>query len=399
MKIFPQFNPVNLARWLIIALSITILFSPFLTNVLEITLFGLCLFNRELRGRLAGIRKQPLAIGVSAFILMLIIGCFYSVADYKETLSSIWSWRKIILLPIALSLFADHIWKDRFIKTYVGFVFLSSLLSITSFICQVGVHLYSPGIIIRNHATQGMVFAVALFLIVMRFVYQKKFKLKDEWLYIFYIIPLLIALIFMTPGRSGYLALIVLSIFFCYRTIIHKKNYWIALFVGLLIPSLLLNSSMVKDRVNLGVNEVINIDEHGQGTSMGARVIAWKNAIELIKEQPLLGVGTGGYEQAFVDHVKNQEGWENFIRHDPHNQFLKIFAELGFVGLVIFVSFLWAALFQKTTPFYFDLGLGVLLVWCGTSLFSSHFSTFTEGRFIYIWLGIMLASESNQIKS
>jgi hypothetical protein len=47
---------------------------------------------------------------------------------------------------------------------------------------------------------------------------------------------------------------------------------------------------------------------------------------------------------------------------------------------------------------YFHLGIGVLLAWCATSLFSSHFSTFTEGRFIYIWLGIMLASESNKMK-
>ena len=400
MKIFPQFNPVNLARWLIIALSITILFSPFLTNVLEITLFGLCLFNRELRGRLADIKKQPLAIGVGTFMLMLIIGCFYSMADYKETLSSIWSWRKILLLPIALSLFADHVWKDRFLNVCVGFISLCSILSIVSFVWKFGIYRFEPGIVIRNYATQSMVFAVALFSIVMRFIYQKIFKLKDEWLYIFYSISLLIALIFMTPGRSGYLALIVLSFFFCYRIVTDKKNYWIALFVSLLIPSLLLNSSMVQDRVKLGVNEISNVSApYGQETSMGLRINAWKNALELIKEHPVLGVGTGGYETAFVNHVKDQEGWEGFIHHDPHNQFLKILAELGSIGFLIFIAFLSSTLLQKVKPFYFYLGLGVLIAWCATSLFSSHFSTFTEGRFIYIWLGIMLASESSKIKS
>jgi len=323
---------------------------------------------------------------------MLIIGCFYSMADFKETLRSLWGWRKILLLPIALSLFADHVWKDRFIKVSVEFIFLCSLLSITSFIWQFEVYRFAPGIVIRNYATQGMVFAVAIFSIVMGFIYQKKFKVQHEWPHIFYMISLLIALIFMTPGRSGYLVLIVLSIYFCYRTITYKKNYWAALFVCLLIPSLFLNSSIVKDRINLGINEISNVSAaYEKETSMGSRIIAWKNAIELIKEHPLLGVGTGGYEPAFVDHVKDQKGQENFLHHDPHNQFLKILAELGIVGLVIFLSFLGSAFFQRTTPFYFDLSLGVLLAWCGTSLFSSHFSTFTEGRFIYLWLGVLLA--------
>ena len=387
-----NFNVVDLARWIVIFLSITILFSPFFTNVLEITLFGLCVFNQELRRRFADIKKQPLLIGVGAFILMLIIGCFYSVADYQDTLRSLWGWRKILLLPIALSLFADHVWKDRFIKASVGFIFLCSLLSIVSFIWQFEVYRFAPGIVIRNPATQGMVFAVAIFSIVMGFIYQKKFKVQHEWPHIFYMISLLIAIIFMTPGRSGYLVLIVLSIYFCYRTITYKKNYWVALFVCLLIPSLFLNSSIVKDRVNLGMKEISNVSAaYEKETSMGSRIIAWKNAIELIKKYPLLGVGTGGYEPAFVDHVKDQKGQENFLHHDPHNQFLKIFAELGIVGLVIFLSFLGSTLFQRTTPFYFDLSLGVLLAWCGTSLFSSHFSTFTEGRFIYLWLGVLLA--------
>ena len=387
-----NFNVVDLARWMVIFLSITILFSPFFTNVLEITLFGLCVFNQELRRRFTDIKKQPLLIGVGAFILMLIIGCFYSVADYQDTLRSLWGWRKILLLPIALSLFADHVWKDRFIKVCVGFIFLCSLLSITSFIWQFEVYRFTLGIVIRNPATQGMVFAVAIFSIVMRFIYQKRFKVQHEWPHIFYMIPLLIALIFMTSGRSGYLALIILSIYFCYRAITYKKNYWVALFVCLLIPLLFLNSSIVKDRINLGINEISNVSAaYEKETSMGSRIIAWKNAIELVKEHPLLGVGTGGYEPAFVDHVKDQKGQENFLHHDPHNQFLKILAELGMVGLVIFLSFLGATLFQRTTPFYFDLGLGVLLAWCGTSLFSSHFSTFTEGRFIYLWLGVLLA--------
>ena len=94
-----NFNVVDLARWMVIFLSVTILFSPFFTNILEITLFGLCLFNQDLRRRFTDIKNQPLAIGVGAFILMLIIGCFYSVADYQDTLRSLWAGEKFFYFP------------------------------------------------------------------------------------------------------------------------------------------------------------------------------------------------------------------------------------------------------------------------------------------------------------
>ena len=78
---------------------------------------------------------------------------------------------------------------------------------------------------------------------------------------------------------------------------------------------------------------------------------------------------------------------------------LKKIVQLSFQEyLLIFIAFLASTLLQKVKLFYFHLGLGVLIAWCASSLFSSHFSTFTEGRFIYIWLGIMLASESNKVK-
>jgi O-antigen ligase len=78
--------------------------------------------------------------------------------------------------------------------------------------------------------------------------------------------------------------------------------------------------------------------------------------------------------------------------HDPHNQFLKIAAEHGLLGLAVFLALLAAAFRQRgAPPPYRLLGLGVLAAWCATSLFNSHFSTFAEGRFIWLWLGACLA--------
>ncbi len=88
---------LDVARWLLIGLGITILFSPFLSNFIEITLLGLFLFNKDLRMRFWDFKNQPLLLASGLFILLLCLECFYSVAPLKETLASLWGCRKILL--------------------------------------------------------------------------------------------------------------------------------------------------------------------------------------------------------------------------------------------------------------------------------------------------------------
>jgi O-antigen ligase len=394
-----NFNVIDLARWMVISLSITILFSPFLTNVLEISLFGLCLFNQELRRRFTDIKKQPLLIGVGAFILMLIIGCFYSVADYQDTLRSLWGWRKILLLPLGLVLFNDALWKDKFAYSLMIFVAIVSLFCMLFYFLELNVRGQEPGVLIRNHATQGMVFSVTLFLMSVFLLFKKHIlPVRSLW-FVGFMLPILGALVYITPGRSGYLAFMVVTVYLSYL-LFREKLYKMLSLVLLLLPTLLLTSPLVGERIELGVKEMQDVSPSSiESSSMGLRMTIWKNTIELIQDRPLLGFGTGGFEEAYSKKIKDNPEWEKHLLHDPHNQFLKIWAEMGIFGLIVFLGMLASSLFQKSSKMYFHLGLGVLLAWCATSLFSSHFSTFTEGRFIYIWLGIMLATESNKIKS
>jgi O-antigen ligase len=393
-----NFNVVDLARWMVIFLSITILFSPFLTNVLEITLFGLFIFNKDLRARFWNFKNQPLLLASGLFIFLLSIDCLYSVAPLKETLESLWGWRKILLLPLGLVLFNDPLWKNKFAYSLMIFVGIVSLFCVLFYLLELNVRGELPGVLIRNHATQGMIFSVTLFLMGMILLFKKHvLPIRSTWI-LGLILPILIALIYMTPGRSGYLAFVVVTVYLGYL-LFREKLYKMLSVVFLLSSTLLLTSPLVRDRIELGIKEMQHVDPATiESSSMGMRMAVWKNTIELIQDRPLLGFGTGSFEAAYSQKIKDNPEWEKNILHDPHNQFLKIWAEMGIFGLMVFLSMLASSLFQKSSKMYLHLGIGVLFAWCATSLFSSHFSTFTEGRFIYIWLGIMLASESNRIK-
>jgi O-antigen ligase len=391
-------NVVDLARWMVIFLSITILFSPFFTNVLEITLFGLFIFNKDLRARFWSFKNQPLLLASGLFIFLLSIDCFYSVAPLKETLESLWGWRKILLLPLGLVLFNDTLWKNKFAYSLMTFVGIVSLFCILFYLLELNIRGQEPGILIRNHATQGMIFSGTLFLMSV-FLLFKKHILSIRRLWVLGLMLIILgALFYMTPGRSGYLAFMVVTVYLGYL-LFRAKLYKMLSVVFLLSSTLLLSSPLVGERIELGVKEMQHVDPVSiESSSMGMRMVLWKHSIELIQDRPLLGFGTGGFEEAYSQNIKDNPDWEKNIMHDPHNQFLKIWVEMGMLGLIVFLGMLASSFFQKSSKMYFHLGIGVLLAWCATSLFSSHFSTFTEGRFIYIWLGIMLASESNKIK-
>jgi O-antigen ligase len=68
--------------------------------------------------------------------------------------------------------------------------------------------------------------------------------------------------------------------------------------------------------------------------SIQARVSYWRTAFDMGLSHPLLGVGLGNYENL----ARRFQSLPNYTR-DPHNIWLKFFAETGLVGLALFVAF------------------------------------------------------------
>ena len=54
-----------------------------------------------------------------------------------------------------------------------------------------------------------------------------------------------------------------------------------------------------------------------------------------------------------------------------------------------------AALRQPAVGAFRVAGVALLLSWCVTSLFSSHFMAFNEGHMIMLFLGVLLAREAD----
>lgn len=394
-----------IARILTISTLIALLFSPPITTILESIIILLFITSKELHNKTLQCIKQPIVISATLFATILLLSTLNSLVSWSEGMRSFWSWHKLLLLPISIVLFDEKIWKTRLVLSFVVVATICAAISFISSYFDFTIYKYPSGIIIRNHATQGIIFSVAAFALISPFL-QKEYILnkKQKLIYIIFSTLLITNIIYITPGRSGYLALIILSALTAFKCIYTNKKPLIPIAVLTAIFIGLLNSSNVTNRISQGMNEVTSYNNSAEATSMGLRMVLWKNTLDLISERPIFGYGTGGFEKAYQAKIVDQPEWHNVIIHDPHNQFLKIATEQGIIGLLVFLGWISSIFWQKPSQTFFFIGFGTLLVWCANSLFSSHFSTFSEGRFIFLWCGVMFANErpsqstNNQIK-
>ena len=390
-----NFKPLVLARYLILIEFILILFSTALSNLIEITLYSLCLLTPSIRKEIYNNSKQPLFTASLALIFIIFISTFWSIAPLNSAFGELWGWRKILLLPISLALFCDAKYKDKAINIFLIFTSIICIISLWNLFVE-----KENGILIRNYATQGMIFSVSLIVFLNKLLLSYK-SLNSLKKITYFCLILIFALgILNIEGRSGYLALIVMVLTSLIIYIYTSKDKWrfiLSSLILLIFMSAIFSSKIVLQRVELGINEIIDtLYREGDGnSSMGIRTNMFILTIETIKENPIFGLGNGSFETEMTNKTKKMKDIGLAI-HDPHNQYLKIIAEFGIIGFAVFVYLLISATKQrpeKNSSNYKEIALIVLAAWMTTSLFSSHFSTFTEGRFIYLWLGIMLASQ------
>src|SRR5262249_50775023 len=143
-------------------------------------------------------------------------------------------------------------------------------------------------------------------------------------------------------------------------------------------------------RIALALDQIATVDQATEGTPLGQRVVMWRNALRMIEEHPILGVGTGSFHAGYHPIVRDVAGWRGNETDDPHNQYLKIWGEQGLFGISTFLFLIVAGLTTPAPAPYRQLAVAALLAWCTSSLANSHFSTFAEGRLIFFWLGAML---------
>ena len=396
LELTPERDAV-IARYLLIATLAAMLFSSSVTVGLEFVVYALFLLRPSLRARFLAVLREPTGIALVFFAAALLIGVLHGTASWPERIASLAGWRRVLLFFFAAAVFDEERAKRDVLSAFLIICALAVLASYLTFLTPASLGKFRNGLTIHNHATQGVVFALAAVIAALALIWPASVintrLLKNRFLLAMLVGLFVANIAFVTPGRSGYLALLVFSasLPLILPTLPKTRKLMAALTIFLCAGLVIAVSGKARDRVFRAITEMRTVEQSPKLTDLGARVVFWKNSLAIISENPILGVGTGSFEKDYANQVQSLSGWRSRTTSDPHNQFLKIFAEQGLVGLTALLLFMGTVLMAKVSSPYREIAVSLLLAWTATSVFSSHFSTFPEGRLIFFWLGAMLA--------
>ncbi len=373
-------------------------FSTALTSLACAVMLASWMMSGEALSTLRASLRNPFGIALTAFLALAAIGMLYGSATWAERWHDLWGWRKLAFALLLLGLFAPEQWQQRFVA---AFLVVAAIGVTISFLTVLGV--VPPksnqiagtiqGVVLQNHSVQGMVFSLAI-LCAAHFARGATGRLP--WVLGATALAFAINIIYVTPGRSGYVALAI-------ATFVSVVMIWgwrrMHVSVLILVVSGLIayaTAPQFRDRITQAVNEVAHADQSAELTSMGARVVFYRTAVELILERPLVGYGTGSFGREYAKVVSGRyNDWRATPTTDPHNQYLFIAMQSGVVGLLAFCAILVTGFCAARLSPYGWIAGGALAIWCVTSLFSSHFRTFSEGHLIGLFLGALLAPRGN----
>jgi O-antigen ligase len=201
----------------------------------------------------------------------------------------------------------------------------------------------------------------------------------------------------MVQGRTGYVVLAGLVM-----VAFHKYFGWRGMVAAVVAISVTFSaayqvSTSFHDRVDLVAAGVAQWNpQMATYDGVTERMEFFHYTVEIIQDHPLMGVGTGGFTQAYALHVQKL-GLP--VPTHPHNQYLLVMVQVGIVGFgLLFWLFVqqWRSAFLVGDASYGLLARGLVVTIAIGCLFQPALNDHTEKLFYCLFSGLMYSGTDPQ---
>ena len=369
-----------------------------LSLLLSLLFWMLAFFGGHTEAKLTEVWHNPITLPALLLVFLIIGGAFWSPANWSDIADFFRKYLKFLVLPILLVLLADP--KTR-ARCWQGFILAMLITLVTTWL---NVWFQLPwsrtqnqgfGIdhtVFKDHISQGIMMA---FFACLSLFFALKSKSKFQTAIWFGVATLaVVSILFLSSGRTGYLALIFsLLVFAVFAIGVSKKAIFGIFIAGALAIALVFSVSPQFQQRTVQAWEEAKNSNMSSVTSVGARVQIWRFALSKVNDNPVLGAGTASYPVDAAKHFDAPQ-WCSVVCTHPHNQFIFFLFELGAIGLLIFLWFVVAIARQALhySPHHKALMLSFVTIIVASNMTNSSFWISTESHFLILMPALFMAS-------
>lgn len=300
-----------------------------------VVLLAICwAVSGEWRERGRRILASPVAMGALLLFGWLLAGSLWGMGSPEERMFAVKKYADLLLIPLLISMAIQVQERNRMVLALAVSLAVTLLLSLLlgfgvfpvrgDLDCNV-----SNPCVFKKHTTHNvlMAFGALVFAILARQSSQRWVQWGWGGASV-----LAVSNVLMVHGRTGYVVLAGLVVL-----AFHMYLGWRGILAAIVVLTLSFStayqvSAAFHERVNLAISSVTQWDPKVAVVDdpIGWRLEYFYHTAEIIQDHPLMGVGTGGFVQAYRARAE-QIGLD--VPPHPHNQYLFILTQVGIVGL------------------------------------------------------------------
>jgi len=252
------------------------------------------------------------------------------------------------------------------------------------------------------HTDYSMFLAVATIILLNR-LYSQIYSIPQKIILgVFFVTT--VGNLFISLGRIGQLSFAVAIMV---AGILHYRFRLKTLFVSVFFIATIFvaayqASPVFQHRVAMGVSDIENIRQGDLNTSWGIRVAYILLGTEIIKENPIIGVGIGDVLSSAREYVERekfdflQDEVKAFIKNGFHfhNEYLMVAIQSGIVGLILFFAMFYWYFFLPIKDVeikQLSLLFGIILL---VGFVADPFITFGDSRALFLLFAPVFAAAS-----
>ena len=386
-------------KWAAVLLGCSIPVSVAADNVLLGFILLCWIAGGGYRDKLAAIRRHPAALAALALFAMYLAGTLYTIGSGRDVVDALTKALRLLLIPALIPLLREPEWRARGLAAFVGSMLVSLALSYLLWLGVLSANPWLKGteldpVAFKAHITHNVFMAFAAFLLALAAVDAKS---RRGRLALFALsAAAIVNVLVMVPGRTGHIVLFVLFTYFLYRQLRAKGFALAVAALGVLAVVVFLSpDTMLHKRIAVADDEFQQWQAGVPApleSSIGQRMGILRHTLEVIRENPVLGVGTGGFAAAYAALAS---GAGDAPSNNPHNEFLMIVAQFGLAGLALLLCLFgtqWWLAAHLPGRFEQAAARGLVLTIVVASILSSTLVDHAEGLFFAYMSGLLFAS-------